>query len=471
MPTDNDPSDNLIDSAIAAVEQAEASNRPAPTFEDEVKAHEHRVHMARIRAAVWGVLVALFLIGIGLMFGLREKTAEWGLSGKLPRNAGLAARRVMDVAPVIVNLPILARMGFGNNVSAIDLEHTMVGQVDIPRLRSGKVGGFFWSVYVGCTPGHEVNESRFLEPTWQVRDTLEQVDVSKLLIEKYPDTFQLALSSGDIYSAISSGKIASLLGIEGAHSLGNSIAVLRQVYALGVRYLTLTHSCHNAFADSSGDSRPIHGGLSNLGYKLVDEMNRLGMLVDISHTSDATAFQVLKYSKAPVMFSHSSANGVYKHPRNVPDWVLKVIGEGEGKKDAVVMVNFVTDFIAPRGKADINVVADHIEHIGKVAGRRHVGLGSDYDGMGDGPKGLEDVSTYPALIAELYSRGWTKLELAGLTGGNFLRVFGGAERVSRDLRGSGMQPVYDVYERRRDVPQRYPGGSGAAGLVVQNDEL
>ncbi|KZP14760.1 hypothetical protein FIBSPDRAFT_796348 [Athelia psychrophila] len=474
MPTDNDSVDNLISSTIAVIVAAESTpDRPPPTFEEEVKAREHALHVARIRAAVWGVLTILFVVGLGLVFGLKEKTAEWGLSGELPRNKWKAAGKVLDMAPVIdghIDLPILARMGFANNVSAIDLEHRMVGQVDIPRLRQGKVGGFFWSVYVGCVPNDQ--DPDFLDATWQVRDTIEQVDVSKNLIEKYPDTFQLAMSTNDIYSAITSGKIASLLGIEGAHSLGNSIAVLRQFYALGVRYLTLTHGCHNAFADSSGDPTPRHSGLSPLGYALVDEMNRLGMLVDVSHTSDLTAAQVLKYSKAPVIFSHSSARSVHDHPRNVPDDVLELIGDGEGQQDAVVMVNFVTDFIARPGMADVHVVANHIEHIARVAGKKHVGLGSDYDGMQDAPAGLEDASKYPALIAELYARGWTRLELAGLTGANLLRVFTGAERVSAELKKAGAQPVYDLYAARRDLPrEKFPSVQGGGGLVVQADEL
>jgi len=337
----------------------------------------------------------------------------------------------------------------------------MPGHVDIPRLRKGRVGGFFWSVYADCPASADVD---FIAPNWAVRDTLEQIDVARLLIDKYPNTFQLALGSAGIKSAIRDGKIASLLGVEGAHQLGNSLAVLRQYHALGVRYVTLTHSCHNAFADSCGylpGTIPLHHGLSPLGRILIQELNRLGVLVDLSHTSDATAAQALKLSRAPVIWSHSSARAVHDVPRNVPDDVLALIGEGEGKTDAVVMVNFAAYYVATPNNATVQAVADHVEHIAKVAGKRHVGIGSDYDGIEATPVGLEDVSKYPALIAELYSRGWTGFELAGFTGGNLLRVFEGAEKVARDLTGRGLGPAYDFYDKRPDLP--------AKGRLVRDD--
>jgi len=344
---------------------------------------------------------------------------------------------------------------YANNVSAVDLENEMSGHVDIPRLRKGKVGGFFWSTYVRC-PSLEEEGRNFVGPSWRVRDTLEQIDVSKLLIEKYPDTFKLALTSQDIKNAIVEGKIASLLGVEGGHQLGNSIAVLRQYHALGVRYVTLTHACHNAFADSCGYDPgiiPRHNGLSPLGRSLIDEMNRLGVLVDLSHTSDATATQALHHSKAPVIWSHSSARAVHDVPRNVPDSVLELIGTKEGKRDAVVMVNFAPYFVAEPGNASVLTVADHVDHIANVAGKEHVGLGSDFDGIGEVPAGLEDVSKYPSLIAELYRRGWSRYELAGLTGANLLRVLRGAERVAEELQAAGTSPVFDLYKKRPDFPK------------------
>ncbi|KAF8170290.1 membrane dipeptidase-domain-containing protein [Mycena galopus ATCC 62051] len=415
--------------------------------------------IGRTRAAVWSVLtiIAAASLVVFLIFPHVLPDALAPLVGRLPKDPMRAALQILDNAPVIdghIDLPILLRSVFANNVSAVDLSKEFVGHVDIPRLRAGKVGGFFWSVYVGCAdPAIEGKD--FLTSTWRVRDTLEQIDVAKLTIEKHDDVFRPALGSEDIRDAIKNGKIASLLGVEGGHQLGNSIAVLRQYHALGVRYVTLTHICHNAFADSCGFEPgiiPLHGGLSPLGYRLIDEMNRLGVLVDLSHTSDDTARQALKHSKAPVIWSHSSARAVHNHARNVPDDVLSLIGTEKGKTDAVVMVSFGPGFIGDPGNATLQGVADHVEHIAKVAGKQHVGLGSDYDGIDGTPIGLEDVSTYPALIAELYKRGWNKYELAGLAGANLLRVFEGAEKVSRELKAAGTAPAFDVYHKRKDLP-------------------
>ncbi|KAJ3772979.1 membrane dipeptidase-domain-containing protein [Lentinula raphanica] len=414
-----------------------------------------------VRSVIWGILTTLTVAALVLLLFFQDslpdnvKTLPW--VGGEPKDSMIAALGILEKAPIIdghIDLPILVRYGgYANNVSAVDLDSRMPAHVDIPRLREGRVGGFFWSVYVGCADP-DAEGADFLEATWRVRDTLEQIDVAKLLIEKYPNTFQFAQNTKDIRSAIADGKIASMLGVEGAHQLGNSIATLRQYQALGVSYVTLTHTCHNAFADSCGlapGKAPLHNGLSPLGFSLIDEMNRLGVLVDLSHTSDATAIQALNYSKAPVIWSHSSARAIHDVPRNVPDEVLSLIGTESGR-DAVVMVNFAPYFVAPEGLATVKTVADHVEHIAKVAGKEHVGIGSDFDGIEIVPAGLEDVSKYPALIAELHSRGWSKYELAGLTGGNLLRVFEGAERVSRELKATGVQPVYDLYSKRTDIP-------------------
>ncbi|KAJ7128954.1 membrane dipeptidase-domain-containing protein [Mycena crocata] len=420
---------------------------------------ENRV--GRTRATVWAALTTLFAAALIVLLCAPQLLPDaWApLLGSLPRDPMRAALRILDNAPVIdghIDLPILLRAAFANNVSAVDLTKEFYGHVDIPRLRKGKVGGFFWSVYVGCADP-DVEGEDFLTSTWRVRDTLEQIDVARLTIDKYPNVFQPALGSADIRDAIEKGKIASLLGVEGGHQLGNSIAVLRQYHALGVRYVTLTHTCHNAFADSCGFAPgmiPLHGGLSPLGLRLIDEMNRLGVLVDLSHTSDDTARQALKYSKAPVIWSHSSARAVHDVPRNVPDDVLQLVGTGEGQTDAVVMVNFAPFFVADPGNATVYTVADHVAHIAKIAGKKHVGIGSDFDGIDSVPVGLEDVSKYPALFAELYTRGWNKYELAGLAGANLLRVFEGAERVAQGLRAGGAQPVFDLYDKRTDIPRR-----------------
>ncbi|KAH9854253.1 membrane dipeptidase-domain-containing protein [Lenzites betulinus] len=408
---------------------------------------------ATVRAVTYGVLTTLFVVALVLMLSLWDKLS--GTIGRLPKDPHQAALVVLQKSPIIdghIDLPILVRELHKNNVSAVDLANPFSGHVDIPRLLEGKVGGFFWSVYVDC-PRPDAGDD-YLKATWRVRDTLEQIDIAKLLINKYPDTFSFSLTSKDVKTSISRGKIASLLGVEGGHQLGNSLQVLRQYHELGVRYVTLTHACHNAFADSCGIQpgiEPRWGGLSDFGYSLIDEMNRLGVLVDLSHTSDDTARQALQYSKAPVIWSHSSARAVHDVPRNVPDDVLRLVGTGPNQTDAVVMVNFAPFFVAPAGEADLKAVANHVEHIAKIAGKKHVGLGSDYDGIPAGPVGLEDVSKYPDLIAQLYSRGWNAFELAGLTGGNLLRILEGAERVAWELQRSGVQPVMARYDKRSDL--------------------
>jgi len=410
-----------------------------------------------IRATIYGILTLLFVVGVVLLSIFWEEVG--GIVGGLPKDPEQAAHLIMETAPVIdghIDLPILVRERFANNASAFDLRKEMPGHVDIPRLRKGQVGGFFWSTFVQC-PNDDLAGEDFLNSTWRVRDTLEQIDIAKLLIAQYPNSFELSLTSKDVKFAISRGKIASLIGVEGGHQLGNSIGVLRQLYALGVRYVTLTHVCHNAFADSCGMQPgiiPKWGGLSHLGVSLVAEMNRIGMLVDLSHTSDDTARQALQLTKAPVIWSHSSARAVHDVPRNVPDDILAMIGTEGNKTDAVVMVNFAPFFVAAPGNATVISVADHVDHIAKISGKKHVGIGSDFDGIGDVPAGLEDVSQYPALIAELYKRGWTRFELAGLTGRNLLRIMDGAERVAKELQQLGTAPSYAIYDKRPDLPRR-----------------
>ncbi|KAG8795137.1 hypothetical protein FRC12_017639 [Ceratobasidium sp. 428] len=370
---------------------------------------------------------------------------------RLPDDPERASLKILRKTPLIdghIDLPDMVRRYHRNNLSDIDMRERMRAQVDIPRLRDGRVGGFFWSVYVDC----EDSGSDFMKPTDRVRDTLEQIDVARLLMEQYSDTFELVTSTAEINAAIRIGKIASLIGVEGGHQLGNSIAVLRQYYLLGARYMTLTHACNNAFADSAGIFEPIpptHGGLSPLGRELIHEMNRMGMLVDLSHTSDETAVQALQLSRAPVIWSHSSARAVHDVPRNVPDYILKMIGTGKDQKDGVVMVNLLPAFLAPNGTAGISNAADHVEHIGNVAGRGHVGLGSDFDGADAFPEGLEDISKYPALFAELIRRGWSRAELDGLASRNFLRVFQGAEAVARQM--SSESPSYVLYDKRHKM--------------------
>jgi membrane dipeptidase len=316
------------------------------------------------------------------------------------------------------------------DVAAYNLERRAPGQTDIGRLRQGGVGGQFWSVYV---PVDAVEEGA-------ARFQLEEIDIALQIIERYPEQLALALTAADVERVFHEGRIASLLGMEGGHAIENSLGALRAFYALGVRYMTLTHSANIDWADAGTDDE-LHGGLTEFGREVVREMNRLGMLVDLSHTSVNTMHDALDVAEAPVIFSHSSARALTDHRRNVPDEVLRRLPDNGG----VVMVTFVPSFIneanrtwegspADRPRATLGDVADHIEHVRRIAGIDHVGIGSDFDGISSTPIGLEDVSTFPALLAELSRRGWTESELRMLAGGNVLRVMRESESVSRRLR-------------------------------------
>lgn len=276
---------------------------------------------------------------------------------------------------------------------------------DLRRLRLGGMGAQFWSVYL---PTDQPNT---------VAAFHNQVQLTRRMIERYPD-LQLALTADDIESLHRNGKIASLLGVEGGHALGGSLAELRWLYGQGVRYMTLTHTRSTDIADSSGGP-VLHGGLSAKGRQVVAEMNRLGMLIDISHTSDKTAEQVLELSTRPVLFTHSNARALFKHERNVPDALLMKLKKNGG----VIMLSFVPSFLTPEGKgARLSHVADHFDHVKKVIGAEHIGVGSDFDGISEGPQGLEDVSKFPYLFAELLRRGWSEEELEMVAGRNLLRV-------------------------------------------------
>ncbi|MYX27711.1 membrane dipeptidase [Streptomyces sp. SID8381] len=329
---------------------------------------------------------------------------------------------------------------------------------DLPRLREGGVGAQYWSVYV---------RSDLPDP---VPATLEQIDCVRRLLERYPADLAPALSAADMEAARAEGRIASLMGAEGGHSIANSLGVLRGLYALGVRYMTLTHNDNVAWADSATDE-PAVGGLSAFGREVVREMNRLGMLVDLSHVAATTMRDALDASTAPVIFSHSSARAVCDHPRNVPDDVLERLPANGG----MAMVTFVPKFVLqaavdwtaaadenmrahglhhldtteegmkvhrafeeahPRPVATVATVADHLDHMREVAGVEHIGIGGDYDGTAFTPDGLGDVSGYPNLLAELLQRGWSTSDLAKLTWQNAVRVLGAAEDVARDLRAT-----------------------------------
>jgi membrane dipeptidase len=341
------------------------------------------------------------------------------------------------------------------DVDAYDLRTTTTGQTDLPRLRAGGVGAQFWSVY---TPG---------EGAGFARNQLEQIELARRIIAKYPDALQLTGTVAEIRDAHAHGRIASMLGVEGGHAIENSMGALRAYYDLGVRYMTLTHNVNTDWGDAAADPKPRHGGLSPFGEQVVLEMNRLGMLIDLSHTSIATMDDVLRVSKAPVIFSHSAAQALCPVPRNVPDEILKRLAANDG----VVMVTFVAGFVDPdvakvfqpaidefnrrarkvktdeqREKLNKDIfgklkvpptsvakVADQIEYVRKVAGVEHIGIGGDFDGNDQWPEGLSDVSMYPNLFAELIRRGWSDHDLELLAGENLLRALTRAEQVAAEL--------------------------------------
>jgi membrane dipeptidase len=372
------------------------------------------------------------------------------------------ARRILSTTPLIDghnDLPwaIRENKAAPRDVDAYDLRGHTPGHTDLDRLRAGMLGGQFWSLYI---PG-DIADSGY------ARVQLEQIDIARRVIEKYPDRLMWAFTSNDFRRAHKEGKVGSVLGLEGGHAIENSLGALRAYYDMGARYMTLTHNVTTDWADAALDSAK-HGGLTEFGKEVVREMNRLGMLVDLAHVSPATMSDALDVSEAPVIFSHSGARGLVDHPRNVPDSILRRVPANGG----VVMVPFVTAFVSPevaaydkeeRGieadlrtklgndtaairegvrawhtahpppNATISQVADQIEYIRKIVGPDHVGIGGDFDGITDVIVGLEDVSKYPALFAELAHRGWSDDDLRKLAGENILRVLDQAQAVAARL--------------------------------------
>ncbi|GIJ92091.1 hypothetical protein Asppvi_011066 [Aspergillus pseudoviridinutans] len=369
------------------------------------------------------------------------------------------------------DLPIFIRSFFNNKIYADNFtvpftQGDLKGHVDLPRLSKGKVGGTFWSVFVQCPKNWE----DFSDATYttSIRQTLEQVDLISRLAKAYPGTFSSPPNGTTALRAFLDGKIISPYGIEGLHSIGNSMALLRDFYDLGVSYATLTHNCHNRYADAALTEQPDGSikkavpywhGVSEAGKNLVYEMNRMGMIVDLAHVSVDTMRDVLgagkgnwSGSRAPVIYSHSSAYAICPHPRNVPDDVLELVKA----KDSLVMVNFSPNFISCTASdnpdelpktdmehATLARVADHIMHIGDLIGFDHVGLGSDFDGIMTVPRGLEDVSKFPDLIAELLRRGVSDKDAAKVAGGNLLRVWKRVDKVALQMQGEGALPAED----------------------------
>jgi membrane dipeptidase len=424
------------------------------------------------RGSMLLAVTALVLLAIGLPPAAACAAAA--------ANDAYAARvaKILETTPLIDghnDLPWEIRDRFKSDLGAIDLNadtsklpfpaDAAALMTDIPRLRAGLVGGQFWSVWIPVEiKGYQA-----------VQTTIEQIDLVKRLTAQYSGTFAMAYTAADVRRIHKAGKIASLIGIEGGHQINDSLPVLRQMYDLGARYMTLTHVTNTSWADAATDA-PAHHGLTPFGETVVHEMNRIGMLVDLSHVSPETMRAALGVSAAPVIFSHSGARAIVDHPRDVPDEVLALMPKNGG----VVMVNFCPCYVSearnrweadraaeqaryssppygglyigqperaaaalaawdrehPRPVTTLAEVADHIEHVRRVAGIDHVGLGSDFDGIPDAPVGLEAVDRYPALLEELMRRGWSDADIAKLAGENVLRVMAAAEQVSARLQAS-----------------------------------
>ncbi|HUP02178.1 MAG TPA: dipeptidase [Gemmatimonadota bacterium] len=396
-----------------------------------------------------------------------------GAAAQAPSDSAAALARAVEImrqTPLIDghnDLPWQIRGYAGGDIDSLDITvrhdpdslHT-----DIPRLEEGLLGGQFWSAYVPV---------EYIEAGGSARFILQQIDLIHRLPILYPETFEFATTADDVVRIHQNGRIATLIGVEGGHAIENSLDVLRGFYGLGARYMTLTHFLNTDWADAATDE-PEHQGLTDFGEQVVREMNRLGMLVDLSHVSDSTMVDAIRITEAPVIFSHSSARALADHPRNVPDFVLEMLPENGG----IVMVTFVPGYISeevlqdeerlpdlrrdllavfagdtatarsawealladPPAVATLSQVADHIDHIVEVAGIDHVGIGGDYDGISSVIVGLEDVTTYPALVAELLLRGYSDEEVRKIIGENVLRVMREAEATAARLR-AGTDPI------------------------------
>ena len=371
------------------------------------------------------------------------------------------ARQILRTTPLIDghnDLPWRIRedSSMSGNVEAYDLRKATPGHTDLARLRAGMVGAQFWSIYI---PGG-IKDSGF------ARVQLEQFDIARRVIAKYPEALRFVTTAAGIREAFAVRRIGSLLGLEGGHAIENSLGALRAYYDLGARYMTLTHNVTLDWADAALD-QGRHGGLTPFGEEVVREMNRLGMLVDLSHVSPGTMSDAFEVSEAPVIFSHSAARALVNHARNVPDSILVRMATNGG----LVMVPFVPSFLSaarrawedssqawrashPRPSVTIKDVADHLDHIRRVAGADHVGIGADFDGIRDTVEGLEDVSAYPALFAELARRGWKAQDLRKVAGENMLRVLARAEQVARRLRRERPPSTRTIGELDRSVPSR-----------------
>ena len=399
---------------------------------------------------------------IGLLIYLLVASPALSATPEDTVRAALAAMPIIDGHN---DTPEQIREIFKNDFSKFDL-NTLPPEViakthtSIPKLREGRVGGQFWSVWIDpALPKHEA-----------VTQALEQIDTVERMVARYPETFASARTAAEIEAAIKRGRIASLIGMEGGHSIGNSLAILRQMYRAGARYMTITHFLNNDWADSATDA-PRHDGLTPFGVAVIKEMNRLGMMIDISHVAQSTMEDVFNETTAPVILSHSNAQALLDHPRNMSDAMLIRLNQNGG----VIMITFVPDYTSPairawensraaqgaamktqhignpkaesaalenwtkanpRPRATLSQVADHIDHVRDIAGIDHIGIGGDFGGISSVVEGLEDVSTYPALFTELARRGYTQADLEKISGRNLLRVMKAVEAVAASMKAA-----------------------------------
>ncbi|XP_050696729.1 dipeptidase 1-like [Eriocheir sinensis] len=395
----------------------------------------------------WWLVGLVFLVAAAAGVGVGVPLAFRGDPSATLEERLQMAKKLMSEYPLIDghnDLPWNIRSFIHNQLEKLKLNESLKdvepwsvsnwSHTDLPRLLEGRVGGQFWVAYTPCDAQYQN----------AVQLTLEQIDLIKRVIKKYSQHLELVTTSKDIKRVFQNNKIASLIAIEGGHGISNSFGSLRMMYELGVRYLTLTHACNTPWATSSvvekSSGRIAKNesfGLTDFGKKIVQEMNRLGMMVDLSHVSTQTMKDTLAATKAPIIFSHSCSRALCNNPRNVPDDVLRQVKHNRG----LVMVSFYADHVNCNGTANVTHVANHINHIRKVAGIDHVGIGADFDGINKTPQGLEDVSKYPFLVAELLADpSWTTVDISKLIGENIIRVFAEVERVRDQLMANGVEP-------------------------------
>ncbi|RDW77241.1 dipeptidase-2 [Coleophoma cylindrospora] len=453
-------------------------DKPAPEIHGSrptsVKSIENEESSAKRRfdglMALFAGICALLLFSVLVYPDSLGRTPSEGQK-PLPKTLEQRVSRILATTPLIDghnDLAILVRFLYNNHIYDDEFkkpfeEGGSPAHVDLPRLIKGKSGGAFWSAFVPCPAnGTDFSDANYAK---SVAYTMDQLDVLRRIQAAYPTHFSAPPNSSTAMTAFKKGQLISPLAIEGLHQIGNSVANLRLFHSLGVRYATLTHNCHNIYADAAllevpggvEVAKPYWGGISSAGQALISEMNRIGMIVDLAHVSQDTMRDVLGAgdwagSKAPIIYSHSSAYSVCPHPRNVPDDILELVK----KTNSVVMVNFSPDFVSctPSNKGSgvpdfyppnstLAHVVTHIMHIGDLIGYEHVGLGSDFDGIPTTPEGLDDVSKFPDLVAEMLKRGVSDADAAKVVGGNVLRVWADVDKVALDLQKKGMKPLED----------------------------